>query len=153
VIKRRIADVLLSLLPLVLAASMTIAIAVLIGKPFNFANVIALPLLFALGVCSAVHMVWRQRQVQHGGPESLETAMSVEDTTTPKAIILSALTTLASFGSLAISPHPGTASMGLFLMIAIAATLLTTLVFLPALMSWWQSQQARKRRAVREAQP
>ena len=145
IIQRRLVEVLLTLTPLVLAAAITIAVAVLIGQPFNFANVIALPLLFALGVCGAIHMVWRQRQLRHGSPESLETALSVEDTATPKAIILSALTTVASFGSLAISPHPGTASMGLLLSIALAATLLTTLVFLPALMAFWQSRRQKRR--------
>ena len=143
-IQRRVVDVVLTLLPLMLAAMITISIAVLLGQPFNFANVIALPLLFALGVCGAIHMVWRQRQVQHGAPESLEIAMSVEDTSTPKAIILSAMTTVASFGSLAISPHPGTASMGLLLTIALAATLLTTLVFLPAFMAWHQKRRRSK---------
>ena len=94
-------------------------------------------------------MVWRQRQVQHSGPESLETAMSVEQTATPKAITLSALTTVASFGSLAISPHPGTASMGLLLMIAIGATLLTTLVFLPAFMAVFR----RRKRSIGQVAP
>jgi len=148
-IQRKPRDVMLTLLPLILAATTTIAVAVLIEQPFNFANVIALPLLFALGVCSSIHMVWRQRQVQHGGPESLETAMSVEQTATPKAITLSALTTVASFGSLAISPHPGTASMGLLLMIAIGATLLTTLVFLPAFMAIFR----RRKRNIGQVAP
>jgi len=147
-VQRSLADLFLVLAPLVQAAALTVAAAVLLGQPFNFANVIALPLLFALGVCSSIHMVWRQRQLQRSGPESMELALSVEQTTTPRAITLSALTTVASFGSLAISPHPGTASMGLLLMLAIAMTLLTTLVFLPATMTWLDN--IRSARAVRQ---
>ena len=55
---------------------------------------------------------------------------------TPRAIILSALTTIGSFGSLAVSGHRGTASMGELLTIAITFSLLCTLVVLPALMTW-----------------
>ena len=46
----------------------------------------------------------------------------------------SALTTAAAFGSLAISTHTGTASMGILLTMALAYTLLATLIVLPALL-------------------
>ncbi|MEM6903454.1 MAG: MMPL family transporter, partial [Pseudomonadota bacterium] len=131
---REVQAVLLSLAPLVLAAIFTIAIASATGQALNFANIIALPLLFALGVCSCIHMVWRQRQVLAFDDF---TYASVQQTTTPRAITLSAMTTVASFGTLATSPHPGTASMGLLLTLSIAATLFTTLVFLPAAMAWF----------------
>ena len=57
-------------------------------------------------------------------------------TSTPKAVLLSALTTIGSFGTLAISAHLGTASMGLLLTIAIIMILTATLVVLPGLMIW-----------------
>jgi len=57
-------------------------------------------------------------------------------TSTPRAVVFSALTTIGSFGSLAVSNHRGTASMGELLMVAIGFTLLSTLVILPALMGW-----------------
>jgi len=49
--------------------------------------------------------------------------------------MFSALTTIGSFGSIALSSHPGTSSMGVLLTIAISLTLLCTLIFLPALMA------------------
>jgi uncharacterized membrane protein YdfJ with MMPL/SSD domain len=55
-------------------------------------------------------------------------------TSTPRAVIFSALTTTGSFGALALSNHPGTASMGFLLMIAIAFTMVCTLLVLPALL-------------------
>ena len=56
-------------------------------------------------------------------------------TSTPRAVLFSALTTIGSFGSIALSGHPGTASMGVLLTIAISLTLVCTLVLLPALLA------------------
>jgi len=56
------------------------------------------------------------------------------NSSTPRAVLFSALTTVASFGSLAISGHRGMMSMGLLLTIAIVWTLVATLIVLPALM-------------------
>jgi predicted RND superfamily exporter protein len=56
-------------------------------------------------------------------------------TITPRAVFFSALTTIASFGSLAVSGHKGMASMGELLLIAITLSLVCTLVVLPALLA------------------
>ncbi len=114
--------------PLALATSFTVAASVALDIPFNFANVIVLPLLIGLGVAGGIHFVVRA---------TLETrTVSLLRSSTPRAIILSALTTIGSFGSLSVSGHRGTASMGELLTIAIAFSLLCTLVVLPALMTW-----------------
>ncbi len=113
----------LVLFPLALAAVLTAATGVLLNIPFNYANVIVLPLLIGIGVDSGIHLVLRHDQVAAGE--------GVYGTSTPRAILFSALTTVASFGSLMLSPHRGTASMGELLSIAIAFTLVCTLVVLP----------------------
>jgi len=128
VVLRSPLDALLVLAPLALAALLTVAVGVMIGLPFNFANVIALPLLLGLGVDSGIHMVTRAREEAGGKAAS-------PSNSTPRAILLSALTTLASFGSLSISRHLGTASMGQLLTIAILLTLVCVLTFLPALLA------------------
>jgi uncharacterized protein len=125
-ILRTVRDVLLVFAPLVLAALLTVAASVVAGLPFNFANVIVLPLLFGLGVANGIHLIVRERD------EAGVTA--VMDTSTPRAVVFSALTTMGSFGSIALSSHPGTSSMGMLLTIAITLTLVCTLVVLPALM-------------------
>lgn len=130
-------DCLLVMVPLVLAAVFTVAVSVLLDLPFNFANVIVLPLLVGLGVASGIHLVSRVRA--EGGDVALM------QTSTPRAVILSALTTVGSFGSLSVSSHRGTASMGELLTIAITLTLICTLVVLPALMSWTASSRDRGR--------
>ncbi len=128
-------DTLLVLAPLVLAALFTVAAAVLAGIPFNFANVIVLPLLFGLGTNSGIHMVLRHREDRRGKP--------LASGSTPRAVLLSALTTLASFGALALSDHQGTASMGKLLTISILQLLICTLLVLPALLaSAWREEAA-----------
>jgi len=127
VLLRRPRDVALVFSPLVLAALLTVAASVLFGLPFNFANVIVLPLLFGLGVANGIHLVLRRRD--EGG------VAEVMASSTPRAVVFSALTTIGSFASIALSSHPGTASMGMLLTIAIALTLACTLIVLPALMA------------------
>jgi hypothetical protein len=126
VVLRSAADVLLVLLPLALAILLTGGTSALLGLDLNFANVIVLPLLLGLGVSGAIHVVMRRR-----APSTSEA--SAGPNSTPRAVLFSALTTIASFGSLAVAPHPGMASMGLLLTLAILWSLICTLVILPAL--------------------
>jgi uncharacterized protein len=122
---RRIRDVLLVLAPLALAGLLTMSTSVLVGLPLNFANVIALPLLLGVGVAFDIYFVigWRQ-----GATNLLQSA-------TARAVLFSALTTTGAFGTLALSPHRGTAEMGILLTMALTYALLTTLLFLPALVA------------------
>jgi hypothetical protein len=129
VLLRRLDDAVLTLAPLLLAALLTLATAALADLPLNFANVIVLPLLFGLGVSSSIHMVMRRRR-------DAVTAPALLATSTPRAVLFSVLTTAASFGSLAVTEHRGMSSMGVLLTVAIAYTLVATLVVLPAMMHW-----------------
>jgi len=122
---RRSLDTALVLLPLVLAGAMTGATMVLLDQAFNFANVIVLPLLLGIGVDSGVHLVHRAREAGPGKP--------LLESITAQAVLWSALTTIVSFGSLALSAHRGIASLGLLLVIGLTITVLANLVLLPAL--------------------
>jgi len=121
-------DTLLVLIPLFLAGLLTCAFSVWLNIPFNFANIIALPLLLGIGVDSALHILHRYRTVL---PES----GLLLGTSTARAVFFSALTTTCSFGNLAISPHKGTASMGILLTIGLTLTLIVTLIVLPAVLT------------------
>lgn len=112
------------LVPMVAAGLLTTAAMVAGGIAFNFANVIALPLLLGVGVDNGIHMVARARHLD--GP--------LLESSTARAILFSAMTTIASFGNLAFSGHPGSASMGQVLTIGMIATTLATLILLPALL-------------------
>jgi hypothetical protein len=120
---RRALEVAVVLIPLLLAVLASAAVMVLAQVPFNFANVIALPLLLGVGVDSGVHLLMRARAGDTGLAAS----------STARGIVTSALTTMVSFGNLAFSPHPGTASMGLLLSVGLVAIVISTLLLLPAL--------------------
>jgi hopanoid biosynthesis associated RND transporter like protein HpnN len=129
-ILRRIRDVALVLAPLLLAAAMTLAITVVVGMPLNYANIIALPLLLGIGVAFDIYFVmnWRAGQTHH------------LQSSTARAVVFSALTTMSAFGSLALSDDPGTAEMGALLTLSLACTLFCTLVVLPALLGPAEAQ-------------
>jgi len=121
---RRFADVLMTLVPLLVAGAVTLEICVLIGLPLNFANIVAMPLLLGIGVAFKIYYVvaWRS-----GRTNLLQTSLT-------RAIFFSALTTATAFGSLWLSSHPGTASMGKLLALSLVTTLAAVLLFQPALM-------------------
>jgi hopanoid biosynthesis associated RND transporter like protein HpnN len=121
---RRITDVLLTLVPLLVAGAVTMEICVLIGLPLNFANIVALPLLLGVGVAFKIYYVtaWRA-----GKTNLLQSSLT-------RAIFFSAMTTATAFGSLWLSSHPGTASMGKLLALSLLTTLAAVLLFQPALM-------------------
>ena len=123
---RNLRDTLMVLAPLALSALITVAATVVLRQPFNFANVIVLPLLFGLGVAFGIQLVLRGRA---------EGADKLMQSSTARAVIFSALTTIGSFCALALSSHPGTASMGLLLTLAITVTMVCTLIVLPALLN------------------
>jgi hopanoid biosynthesis associated RND transporter like protein HpnN len=122
---RRPRDVLLVLTPLILSALLTLLVAVLLPLPLNFANIIALPLLLGVGVSFNIYFVMNWRDGRR----------ALLGSATARAIVFSALTTSTAFGSLALSAHPGTASMGELLLISLACTLVSSLVFIPALLA------------------
>jgi uncharacterized protein len=121
---RRFGDVLLTLVPLLVAGMITLELCVLIGLPLNFANIIALPLLLGVGVAFKIYyiMAWRA-----GRTNLLQSSLT-------RAIIFSALTTATAFGSLWFSSHPGTSSMGKLLALSLACTMAAAVLFQPALM-------------------
>ena len=120
---RRWREVLLVILPIALSKLVTAGAAVAIGMPFNYANIIALPLLVGFGVDSGIHVVHRMRT---------ETAEQLFNTSAMRAVLASGLTIVATFGILAFSSHVGTASMGVMLTIGLCVSMAFTLIVLPA---------------------
>ena len=125
VVLRRSRDVLLTMLPVLLSGLLTFATCAALDLPLNFTNIIALPLLFGVGVAFNIYFVLAWRAGETG---MLQSSLM-------RAVVFSALTTATAFGALWLSSHPGTASMGRLLMISLAWELLVTLLFRPALLS------------------
>jgi predicted RND superfamily exporter protein len=130
---RRVRDVAITMAPIILTGLLTLGSCVVIGQPLNFANIIALPLLFGIGVAFHIYfvMAWRS-----GSGHLLQSSLT-------RAIFFSALATATGFGSLWASRHPGTASMGKLLMISLLWTLVSALLFQPALMGPPREEEGR----------
>lgn len=125
---RSIRDPLLAFFPLGLAAVLTCAVLVLLDRPFNFANVIVLPMLVGMSIDSGIHLVHRHRS-EPDEPDVLATS-------TARAVFYAALTTMLAFGSLALAPHGGIAAIGELLAIGVGLVLLCYVVVLPAVLEW-----------------
>ena len=121
---RRFGDVLLTLVPLIVAGAVTMELMVLFGQALNFANVIAFPLLLGVGIAFKIYyvMAWRE-----GRTDLLQSTLT-------RAVFFSALTTATAFGSLWLSSAPGMSSMGKLMALALVCTLAAAVLFQPALM-------------------
>jgi len=137
VVLRRPGEVLLVLLPLLMTMVLTVAASLLLNIPLNLANVVALPLVLGLGIAFGIYLVLRKR-------EGISIAQVLRSSTS-KAVLFSAMTTMASFGALGFSRHQGMASLGILLVLTLTLALLCALVVLPALIGeleargWWQN--------------
>ncbi len=128
-------DALLVAAPLVLAMLLTLATSVVSHFPLNFANIIALPLLIGLNNAYGAYLVVRRKHTEGVNP--------LLESSTPRAVWFSGLTAVASFGTLAVSKHPGMGGMGVLISLSLAYALLSALIMLPALMAAVERWQAR----------
>jgi hypothetical protein len=124
---RSVAGAVLAAVPLLLATVLTTGATVLVGAPFNFANIIAMPLMIALANAYGVYLVMRR--------QATADLVQLMVSSTPRAVLLSGLTTMASFGTLALATHPGMSGMGVLISLSLGVALLSSLVVLPALMA------------------
>ncbi|HEY5868893.1 MAG TPA: MMPL family transporter [Candidatus Tectomicrobia bacterium] len=105
----------------------------LCGFKLNFMTICILPMLLATSSDYGIYIV--HRFTFHGRAD-MQDAMQV----TGLGVILSALTTLEGFGTLALSVNRGIASVGLVSLVGISACLLAALCTLPATLQIWGAQ-------------
>lgn len=128
-------DVVLAMLPLAVGMLWTTEIMGLLDISFNLANFFAAPMLIGLGVDSSVHILHRYHE---GGPQRFSLG------STRRAVILTALTTIVGFVTLAPAHHRGLRSLGLVMSIGSACCLVTSVVLLPALLAWLERRKLGK---------
>ena len=124
-VSRKLSASLLIVAPVCLSCLFAASLLSLFDLSVNFANIIALPLLLGLGIDSSIHIYHRFSHTR--------THFEFLKSSTARAVVFSSLTTAASFSSLAVSPHDGTASLGLLLSIGLICILVSALVLFPAL--------------------
>jgi predicted RND superfamily exporter protein len=120
----------LGLLPVVLASLWTLGFMEILEIDLNFMNLIVFTMVLGIGVDYAVHILHRSRQSTSG-----RLAADLEQV--GKGVVLSALTTLVGFGSLALSSYPGLRSMGVVTLMSVGFSLLIALTLIPACLRKW----------------
>lgn len=123
---RSIASVVLAFVPVLLGSCWTLGVMGLVGIPFNPVNIMSLTLIIGIGVTSGIHILNRLAEEAHAG---------ILTRSTGKAVLVSALTTMAGFGSLMVAKHQGIASLGAVMLIGTGMCMVASLAFLPAVLA------------------
>jgi preprotein translocase subunit SecF len=123
---RHFSSVLLALLPVALGLCWMLGLMGWLGISFNPVNIVSLILVIGIGVTNGVHILNRFAEERH--PNILARS-------TGKAVLVSALNTMAGFGSLLVAKHQGIASLGGVMAIGTATCVVASLTFLPAVLS------------------
>ncbi len=124
----RIKLAIVAMVPLIVGAIWMVGSLTLLGLPFTIVNVMAIPMIIGIGIDDGVHLIHRYRIE---GWKNSKTVL----TSTGKAILLTSLTTMAGFGSLLLAEYRGFASLGSLLVLGVAACFLTSILFLPSIVS------------------
>lgn len=124
---RSVRYALLASLPLGIGVFQTFGILGILGLPLNPANMIALPLMLGLGVDYGIHIV--HDYLEQRGRYRMSPSTAV-------AVLVDSLTTIVGFGALMIASHQGLHSLGRVLTIGVSCCLFTSMIMLPALLTW-----------------
>jgi hopanoid biosynthesis associated RND transporter like protein HpnN len=122
---------LLGVVPLLAGGIWMVGILKSLGMMLNFINVMGLPMIVGIGIDDGVHLLHRY---QYEGLRKTPLVLK----STGKAILLTSLTTMAGFGSLSLASYRGWASLGILLAVGVGACFVTTVLFLPAIISLTQ---------------
>jgi hopanoid biosynthesis associated RND transporter like protein HpnN len=122
---RRIQDVLLTLVPLAIGVLWMFGLMGFLKIQLNPANIVTLPMILGIGVAFGVYVVARYRE---------EGRVRIFESSTGKAVVLSALTTLFGFGSMLFGEYRGLISLGLVMSLGVVCTLISAVVLLPQIL-------------------
>lgn len=112
-----------AVIPVAIGAVWMVGAMYLLDIPYSLANIVGLPLIIGVGIDNGVHVLHRYRR---------DRSVQLAAVQTGGAVVLSSLTTMIGFGSLAFASHRGYASLGQLLFLGVGACLLSAVTVLPA---------------------
>ncbi len=136
---RRARPALLVVGSLALAVLLLVALTMTLGVRVNFANFIAFPITFGIGVDYAVNVVSRHEQE---GARDIGRVVG----STGGAVALCSLTTVIGYSSLLMAENRALFFFGVIAVLGELCCLVTALVFLPAFVQWQAALHARRGR-------
>jgi uncharacterized protein len=110
-------------------------IMVVFGIKLNVYNMVVLPAILGIGVDNGVHLYHRYREEGRG-------SVSLIRRNTGGPVLMTTLTTMVGFGGMALAQHQGLRSIGELALIGMSACLITSLVFMPALLQFLEDRSA-----------
>lgn len=126
---RNLRDTVLTLVPSVAGGVLLLGVMALLGLELNPLNLIALPLVFAIGIDNGIYLVSDCRKQIAAGKDSYEPSVD-----TISSMLVTSLTSIVGFGSLMIASHQGMFSIGILLALGVASSLAVSLVLMPPLL-------------------
>ncbi len=126
---RNLRDTILTLVPALAGGVLMLGIMATLGLELNPFNLIALPLVFAIGIDNGIYLVSDARRQIAAGKNTFEPSAD-----TLSSVIVTSLTSIAGFGSLMIASHQGMFSIGVLLAVGVASSLIVSLVLMPPLL-------------------
>jgi predicted RND superfamily exporter protein len=121
---------LLAIIPLAVGSLVMLGLMYVLGMTYNYMNLIATPIILGIGIDDGVHALHRYREDGVGGQRQIARSFQ----SVGKAILLTSLTTMIGFGSVALYEMRGMASFGQVLLMGVGACFLTTVFVLPAVL-------------------
>jgi predicted RND superfamily exporter protein len=128
---RTVRGVLLPLATVVTGVIWTIGAMVLTGRPINMGTLILPPLLMAIGIAYAIHVIGRYYQEIEPGRSRMEVVTStVQHVRLPATFAW--LTTVLADGTLSLSPIPAIRDFGVYSVLGITNIFVLSIVLIPA---------------------
>ena len=134
----------LAAMPLGIGVLQTFGLLGMLGIPINPANLIAFPLILGIGIDYGVHIMHEYREQQ--GPYQMTPGTAV-------AVLVDALTTIVGYGALMVASHQGLHSLGRVLTLGVTCCLFSSLVILPAMLTWITRNAKRPEQVEADRQP
>ncbi len=128
VLMRDIRGVLYCMTALAMGVVWMLGLIGLLGLSLDFANITVTPMVIGLGIDYSVHIYYRYKEKGQGG---VVWAISH----TGKAILMTALTTVAGYGSLFLAHYTPMNSIGYLSVLGIICCLATTYIVMPAFLA------------------
>lgn len=145
---KSVRGIVLPLLTVLMSIVWTIGLMALVGRPLSLISNVLPVLLVAVGSAYGIHIVARFGEEVHAGAdrgEAVETAVR----STGFSVWMAALTTMAGFGSLALSKMKMIVDFGIFSAVGTLAAFVISITFIPALLALLPVRSRR----IRAAEP
>jgi predicted RND superfamily exporter protein len=132
---RSVVRAIFAMVPVMCAIIWMLGTMHLLGIQLNFINIVIIPMIIGIGVDNGIHILQRYYAED-------ERDLNIVVKSTGRAIVITSLTTILGFGSLALASYRGIQEMGLLAILGVGYSLIAGLFFLPPLLMIWEKRHS-----------